>query len=129
MPVLSSVEIERDMKVPEETGIWRNGNMSQGKLKERPEMEVGTIFDLLKVSCRRWSDIPCFGTREIVKIHHETDKDTTGKRWLFYELGEYKYRTYSQVMVEVLAVGSGLRKLGLREGDNVVIYAETSYFP
>lgn len=126
MSMSSSLEIDCDMNEPEETGIWRNSNMSQGNLKERPEMDIGTIFDLLEVSCRRWNDSPCFGTREVVKIHSETEKD---RKWLFYELGGYEYRSYTQVMEEVLAVGSGLRKLGLREGDNMVLYAETSYLP
>jgi hypothetical protein len=52
---------------------------------------------------------------------------TSSQKQLYYDLGDFEYRTYAQVRDESLKLGRGLKKTGLRAGDCVVVYAETSY--
>jgi len=54
---------------------------------------------------------------------------TSSQKQLYYDLGDFEYRTYAQVREQGLELGRGLRKTGLRAGDCVVVYAETSYRP
>ena len=113
----------------DETGIWRNQVCVNG-LRDRPEKDIGTIFDLWHVCCERWSQLPCFGTRQILNTYTETPGLSVigeeKKLRTYYDLGQYEYRSYIQVREESHAIGSGLRKLGLQKGDKVAIYAETS---
>ena len=50
------------------------------------------------------------------------------KKWEYLELSPYEYRTYRDLGREANSIGAGLRKLGLKPGDNVGLYADTSYF-
>lgn len=74
------------------------------------------------------------GYRDLLKVHRETKKvpkkidgkeEMVDKEWTYFELGPYKWLTYIQFEKLLLAVGSGLRELGLEKGDKVHLYAST----
>lgn len=44
---------------------------------------------------------------------------------LQYAMGEYRWKTFSEVNMLAINFGKGLRELGNRPGENIVIFAET----
>jgi len=135
-PKVWTVEVTSPAETPKgETPIRRNV-LSPHALTETPHPEIRTIYDLVQFNARRWGDLPAFGTRKVIKIHTEKtsmNKIVNGvstpveKTWMYWELGPFTYRSYADVAREGGDVGAGLRKLGLEKGDNVAIYADTSY--
>jgi len=133
-PKLWTVAVTDPAEIPKgETAVRRNA-LSPFELTETPHPSVRTIYDLVQLNSLRWGDIPCFGTRKIIKVHLEKQKVTKNafepmseKIRTFWELGPFEYRSYKQVLQEGLEIGIGLRKIGLVKGDNIAIYAETSY--
>ena len=136
MPKSWTVEVTHPAETPIGESPVRRNVLSPHALSETPHPSIRTIYDLVQFSSRKWKTQKCFGTRKVVKIHHEkqivtkivngTPKEVE-KTWMFWELGPFEYRTYEQVGKEGLDVGSGLRKLGLVKGDKLAIYADTSY--
>ena len=64
------------------------------------------------------------GTRKVLGEMEETQ--ASGKVFTKLQLGEYKWQTYSQVSARADCLGRGLREVGVKPRDNVVIYANTS---
>lgn len=131
-PKLCNVEVTHLTQTPKgETTVRRNAS-SLLALTETPHPAVHTIYDLVQFNALRWGDTRCFGTRNVIKVHTEKQRDVVGsaeRAQVFWELGPYEYRTYQQVAQEGMNVGFGLRKLGLAKGDKLAIYADTSYIP
>ena len=126
-PKMSNVEVTQPRETPKgETTVRRNIS-SPYALTETPHPAVRTIYDLFQFNASRWAENPCFGTRNVIQMHVENDSE--GKSRTLWELGPYEFRTYKQVALEGLNVGSGLRALGLEKGDKIAIYADTSYLP
>lgn len=100
--------------------------------------DVLTVYDLVRNAVERWTNKDCLGSRRLVKQHSEekiVTKFINGvetpvpKTWYYSELSPYQYRTYNELGIESGAIGAGLRKLGLKAGDKVGLYADTSYIP
>ena len=120
-----------------ETPIRRNAQ-TKDKLIDTPYPSCQSIYHLVQDNAKRWGDKPCFGTRKVIKIHNETtivNKIVDGgvkpieKKWMFWELGPFEWKSYKQVAQEGLDIGAGLVKIGLGKGDRIAIYAETSFTP
>ena len=100
--------------------------------------DIKTVYDLVRNAVEQWRDKECLGSRKLVRVH-EQEKQVTKlingveqqvpKKWVYSELSPYQYRTYRDVGEESMAIGAGLRKLGLVPSDHVGIYADTSYSP
>lgn len=114
--------------------IPRRHPKAKDGLIERPAPGVYTTFDLLKRSAERYGDEPAIGSRKLIRTHKEkkkvlkvVDGKTTevDKEWTYYELSDYSYRTYREYFSQVLQVGAGLRKLGLKPKDRLHIFATT----
>jgi hypothetical protein len=97
---------------------------------------VLTVFDLITNAVEQWGNKECLGTRHLVKQHKEQKQVTklingveqqVNKTWVYSELSSFQYRSYQDLGMESVAVGAGLRNLGLEPGDKVGLYAETSY--
>lgn len=97
-----------------------------------------TVYDLVNNAVEQWRDKECLGSRRLAKSHEEEKNITQvingieqqiSKKWVYSELSPYEYRTYRDLGAESKAVGAGLRKLGLDPGENVGVYADTSYEP
>jgi hypothetical protein len=95
-----------------------------------------TVYDLAKSAQDEWGDKAALGSRKVVKQHAEQKQITkmingveqqVNKTWYYSELSPFYYRTYTDLGTESTAIGAGLRELGVNPGDNVGLYAETSY--
>ncbi|KAI8617653.1 hypothetical protein BC830DRAFT_1160963 [Chytriomyces sp. MP71] len=94
------------------------------------------MWDAFKRSMVRNPDKLAFGQRSVVQIVEEKKQVTrtlhTGeivleaKLWKYFELSPYDWMTWGQVQSITRAYASGYRALGLKSGDKVTIYAETS---
>jgi hypothetical protein len=110
-----------------------NGNLTT-TLSDHPY--ILTVYDLIKNAVEQWSDKECLGSRKVVAKHEEQKnvtkvingvETTVPKTWVYSELSPFDYRTYRDLGKESTSIGAGLRKLGLNPGDNVGLYADTSY--
>ena len=98
--------------------------------------DILTVYDLVRNAVEQWTNKDCLGSRSVIKQISE-DKIVTKfingvetqvpKTWYYSELSSYRYRTYNELGLEASAIGSGLRNLGLKPGDKVGLYADTSY--
>jgi hypothetical protein len=98
--------------------------------------DILTVYDLVKNAVEQWTNKDCLGSRRVLKQIPEEKvitKFSNGvetqvpKTWYYSELSPYQYRTYNELGLESNAIGSGLRNLGLKPGDKVSLYADTSY--
>jgi long-chain acyl-CoA synthetase len=133
-----TVEVTHKAETPNGESPVRRLALSQHALTDTPHPAVRSIYDLAQFNAKKWGDKPCFGTRKVIKVHHETTTVTKlingvskqiDKKWTFWELGPFEYKSYKEVAQEGLDIGAGLVKLGLGKGDRMAIYADTSYCP
>ncbi|KAK6819541.1 long-chain acyl-CoA synthetase [Apiospora arundinis] len=104
-------------------------------LISKPADNISTIYELVRVSAEKYGNAKCMGSRRLVRTHQETKKvkkmvdgveQEVDKNWTFFELSSYEYLSYNDYEKLVLNIGSGLRKLGMEQGDRVHIFAATS---
>lgn len=129
-----SIEVPGAEPVDGET-IPRRHPMAKDGLISKPVPEIATVYDLVRVSAAKFGNAKALGSRRLVRTHQETKKvkkiidgqeQQVDKNWTFFELSPYEYITYHEYENLVLNIGSGLRKLGLEQGDRVHIFAATS---
>lgn len=115
--------------------IPRRHPKTVNELQSRPDPEISTVFELVKVSSARFGNAKAIGSRKLIKTHVETKKikkivdgeeQEVDKKWTYFELSGYSYMSFSEYEILTLQVGSGLRKLGLVKDDRVHIFAATS---
>ena len=128
-----SVEVS-DKSVKGEGRIRRN-RVVDGDLLTVPRENVSTVYELIQYSVGKFGDKNCMGHRDVIKEHVEEkmvakmvdgEAQQIPKKWTFWELSPYKFRSFKQVGEESAALGSGLRNLGLSPGDRFELYAGTS---
>ena len=128
-----TVEASGYKPVEGETITSRHPSAKDG-LITTPDKNVKTIFDILKYSADKFGNAKALGTRKIVRTHTENKKikktidgetKEIEKKWTYFELSEYSYISFAEYEKLVLAVGAGLRKLGLSKGDRVHLFAAT----
>jgi len=129
-----SVEVT-DTSAKGEGRIRRNRVVGTGDLLSTPRDNVSTVYELLQYSAKKFGDKNCMGHRNVIKEHTEEKMFTKvvdgeerqiPKKWTYWELSPYIYRSFKQVGEESAALGSGLRNLGLNPGDRIELYAGTS---
>ncbi|OLY78711.1 Long-chain-fatty-acid-CoA ligase 1 [Smittium mucronatum] len=97
---------------------------------------LNTIFQIIESSVKKNSSKNLFGHREVLNKIVETKKIKKNvpnqkepaiveKEWVYYELSEYKWRSYQESFDYSLALGSGLASLGLSKNDRLMIYSHT----
>ncbi|KAF7723242.1 long-chain fatty acid-CoA ligase [Apophysomyces ossiformis] len=126
--------IEVGPKVPGETPI-RRSILAPDELMTVPAQGVETLFDILRYSASLYQDRRAFGYRklekefkqekQIVKVVNGVEKKET-KTWSYFQLSPYHYYTYAEAFTLTQTLGSGLKKLGLKPGDKMEIFASTS---
>ena len=130
-----SVEVT-DQSAKGEGRIRRNRVVGTGDLLTTPRDNVSTVYELIQYSIKKFGDKNCMGHRNVIKEHTEEkmltkivdgEERQIPKKWTFWELSPYVYRSFKQVGEESAALGSGLRNLGLNPGDRIELYAGTSY--
>jgi long-chain acyl-CoA synthetase len=130
-----SVEVT-DQSAKGEGRIRRNRVAGTGDLLTKPRENISTVYELLQESIKKFGDKNCMGHRNVLKEHIEEkmltkivngEERQIPKKWTYWELSAYQYRSFKQVGEESAALGSGLRNLGLNPGDRIELYAGTSY--
>ncbi len=114
--------------------IPRRHPAAKDKLITTPSEDVRTIFDILKRSADKFGNAKALGSRKLVKVHHETKKvkktvdgKTTevDKNWSYFELSGYSYISFVEYERLTSQLGSGLRKLGMVQGNRISLFAAT----
>ncbi|KAJ1338332.1 long-chain acyl-CoA synthetase [Microdochium nivale] len=127
-------QVEDAPTVPGETKPYRHIKAKDG-LITRPDPEVGTVYDIFRRSAKLYADKEAIGSRKLVRTHVEKKKvpkivdgvkTEVEKEWTFFELSPYSFLTFKDYEERALAVGAGLRKLGLQPGDIIHLFASTS---
>ncbi|CAJ0575910.1 unnamed protein product, partial [Mesorhabditis spiculigera] len=122
-PAAKKEKSERVKALPrkenEPSSPWVHVDVKDGKLI-KADKTLGQIWD---EAVNFYEDLPCMGTREVLKITKE--KQDSGKVFEKWEMGKYNWRSYNQVNQRVNLVASALKKMGLKPKDPVVIFAET----
>lgn len=128
----ASVEIG-DGNPQGETRI-RRSFISPDKLVTEPLPGMRVLPDLLIQSAKDFPTTNAVGWRELIKLHKETKTVTKivggkevkeDKIWEFYEMSDYKYWTYTQLLEEVSKMSNGLAELGLTKETRFNIYSAT----
>lgn len=81
------------------------------------------LYDEFKASVSKYRRFKTLGTRECLSIDDEMQPN--GKVFKKLSLGQYKWITYEDMLKRVDNLSNGLLGLGLKSGDNVVLFAET----
>lgn len=129
-----SVEVPGAEPVPGET-IPRRLPISKDKLIIHPAEGVETTYDIIKRSARLFGNSKAVGTRRLIKTHVENKKvkkiidgqeQEVDKKWTYFELSGYAYKSFIEYEQLALQLGCGLRKLGLEKHDRIHLYGATS---
>lgn len=111
----------------------RNPNCKDG-VKSFLEADCLTTYDIVMRGMKKFGDLKCMGSRELIKVHEEKTvqkKMVDGqeveipKMWSYFEKSPYTYISFTEYAQLMHDVGSGLRALGLNKGDRVQIFAAT----
>jgi len=99
--------------------VWPH---DQSLLPEFEREGVRTLPDVLRYGVKMYGDNDFLGTRTVQARNFE---DRNGKNFEKLSLGQYDWKSYVDVQKESEAVGCFLRKMNLKQGDRVAIFAET----
>jgi long-chain acyl-CoA synthetase len=112
------------------------------KNKEPIKRPVGykcnTVYEFLLEAFEKGGNRHCMAHRDVLDIHQEKkmvkklvdgEEVQVEKTWLYYELSDYKYETFKEVIDLAHEYGRGLVKMGLEPGstDKLHIFASTSH--
>ena len=86
------------------------------------DANVKTLPDVLKYGAKMYSNENFMATRTIQAREH---KKENGKMFEKLSLGEYTWKTYSEVQSSAEAVGCSLNKMNFKHGDRIAMFAET----
>ncbi|CAH2243181.1 jg3976 [Pararge aegeria aegeria] len=84
---------------------------------------VTSMESMLRAAAARWQSRRCLGTRTV--LSEEDEPQPNGRVFKKYRMGDYVWRTYTDVEQEARQFGAGLRSLGAEPRQNVVMFAET----
>lgn len=133
-PGLCTKEAPGFPAVEGETIPRRNAKTFEALVTSPDPSAIKTLPDILKYASAKYGNAKALGSRKLVKVHNEvkTIKKTVDgeeteveKKWTYFELGAYEYKTFAEFEKIALEVGSGLRKLGLKAGEKVHMFAAT----
>ncbi|KAF2180568.1 acetyl-CoA synthetase-like protein [Zopfia rhizophila CBS 207.26] len=129
-----TVEVPGLQKVDGETIPRRNVRVKDS-LKLTPQDDLKTLYDILRYSSKKYGNAKALGSRKIINTHEETKKvkkmidgkqEEVDKKWTYFELSSYKYQSFVEFEKMALALGAGMRKLGLQSHDRLHLFAATS---
>lgn len=108
------------------------GTPSDEPLPTSPAEGVLTLYDILQYCIKTHGESNAIAYRDLVKEHIEEKQVTghdgkpTSKKWTYFELSDYKWLTWPQVLHKVNNIGSGLSHLGLSKDTIFNIYGQTA---
>ncbi len=118
---------------PEGETIPRRNLVAKDGLKMTPQEGVDTLYDVLRYSAAKFGNAKAVGARKIVNIHEETKKikkmvdgqeQLVDKKWQYFELSPYSYKSFVEFEKMALTVGSALAHLGHKPGDRIELKYE-----
>jgi long-chain acyl-CoA synthetase len=130
---VSTVEAPGYPRVEGET-IPRRNIKTKDKLVESPHPDVRTVHDILLYSAKKFGNAKALGSRKLIHTHNEVKKikkmidgkeTEVDKKWTFFELSGYTYMSFVEFQKLAFELGAGYRKLGLKAGDKVHLFAAT----
>lgn len=93
---------------------------------------MNTLYDILQYCGRVHGERNAIAYRDLIKEHVE-EKQVQGpdgkmhpKKWTYFELSDYKWLTWPQILKKVENIGSGLANLGLSKETIFNIYGQTA---
>jgi len=92
------------------------------EMKAYPE-EINTMERLFNFSYKKYTNKPCMGTREV--LGEVREKQADGKVYTKLQLGDYVWMDYVQLNSRAEQFGKGLRELGIKPREKIVLYANT----
>lgn len=84
---------------------------------------IDTMEKVFRFAVRQHGQKTALGTREI--LAEEDEMQPNGRVFKKFLLGDFQWRTFTQTDSEAESFGRGLRELGLKPRENVVVFAET----
>jgi long-chain acyl-CoA synthetase len=84
---------------------------------------IDTMEKVFKFTVQLNTGKRCFGTRQILAEEDELQPD--GKMFKKYKLGQYKWLNFIEAEAQMKFFGRGIRELGIKPREQVVIFAET----
>ncbi|OJJ46621.1 hypothetical protein ASPZODRAFT_132720 [Penicilliopsis zonata CBS 506.65] len=108
---------------------------AKDKLITRPADDVATTYDVFRRSARLFGNAKAVGSRRLIKTHVENKKvkkvvdgveQEVDKKWTYFEMSGYTFKSFLEYEQMALQLGSGLRKLGLQKDDMIHLYGATS---
>ncbi|KAF5269140.1 hypothetical protein FQR65_LT02440 [Abscondita terminalis] len=84
---------------------------------------IDTMAKTLEFCVKRYANKKCLGTRQIKA--EEDEVQPNGRIFKKYVMGDYMWKTFAEVNVLATNFGKGIRVLGNKPKENVVIFAET----
>ncbi|TVY12925.1 Acyl-CoA synthetase FUM16 [Lachnellula arida] len=105
------------------------------ELQSEPEPGIATVWDVVARSASVFGDGNAVGSRTLLHTHEEMKKGKktvdgeeieVDKKWVYYEMSPYHWKSFKSWKQQAEAIGSGYRELGLMKEDRVYIFAATS---
>ncbi|VDO59921.1 unnamed protein product [Heligmosomoides polygyrus] len=100
------------VKPGDPTSPWRHTDVKGGQLEVHAFDGCSTLAEQWNEAVRRFSDFDCLGTREVLSIVKEKQKN--GKIFEKWEMGNYHWRSFRTVDERVNMVASALISLGCK---------------
>ncbi|CAH1286117.1 unnamed protein product [Diabrotica balteata] len=85
--------------------------------------KIDTMAKMFEYCSKKYANKRCLGTRQILAEMDEVQPN--GRVFKKFDLGDYRWKTFSEVNILATNFGRGLRELGNDPGKNVAIFAET----
>lgn len=114
--------------------IPRRNPVAKDKLLTRPSEEIGTTYDILRLSAEKFGNAKAVGSRKLIKTHVENRKvkkvidgveQEVDKKWSYFELSGYSYLSFVEYERLALQLGAGLRSLGLDKTTKLHLFGAT----
>lgn len=104
------------------------------ELQSQPEPGIATVWDVVARSASVFGDGNAVASRTLLHNHEEMKKvkktvdgeeTEVDKKWVYYEMSPYHWKSFKSWKQQAEAIGSGYRELGLMKEDRVYIFAAT----
>jgi long-chain acyl-CoA synthetase len=134
VPGVCTVEVSGVEQVEGETIPRRNAKTPDALVTSPDPSAIKTMPDILKYASAKYGNAKAVGSRKLIETHIEVKKikrvvdgkeQEVEKKWTYFELSGYSYKTFAELEKIVLELGAGLKKLGLQTGDKVHMFAAT----
>ncbi|KAE8397713.1 hypothetical protein BDV37DRAFT_289170 [Aspergillus pseudonomiae] len=128
-----SVEVPGVEAVPGET-IPRRLPAAKDGLILIPAVGVETTYDVFRRSARVFGNTKAVASRRLIKTHEENKtvkvvidgvENEVDKKWTYFEMSPYSYKSFVEYEQMALQLGAGLKKLELEPGNKIHLYGAT----